>query len=134
MAVVVLAVERRFQRLEKPVFRIVRLVLHYLKQKRVSLAIYLVGDREMRKNVLSYPTSPEFPRPDVRGRYLGEVLVNPEYIQRRGESLSGIVIHGLLHLLGYDHKKKHGRIRMECEEERILAYVKNTKFGNDKFL
>ncbi len=95
----------------------------------VSLAF--IGDREMRAlnarfrnqpqttDVLSFPGS---------GRELGEVLVAVPLARRQarhyghplGDELDLLVVHGLLHLVGYDHHRLADRRRMENMEQRIL--------------
>jgi len=82
--------------------------------------IFLVGDAFMRKNVLAFPAPKRFPRPDREGRYLGEIYLNPDYVKRHKENLIFMLVHGLLHLLGYDHIGKNDRIKMERKEHFLL--------------
>lgn len=123
VAVTITSLESRFRRLERPFRRLIQRAARFLGLRAISLELYLVGDRTMRSNVLAYPAHPDFPRPDRRGKYIGEIIVNPDYIRRRGESLPRMVIHGFLHLAGYDHVRRSDRIKMEREEQRILAHV-----------
>jgi rRNA maturation RNase YbeY len=85
-----------------------------------SAEVYLVGSRRMHKNVLSYPATKGFPHPDIPGKYLGEIYLNPDYIEAHGESLAHMLIHGFLHLLGYVHDSKDARMRMERRERVLL--------------
>ena len=80
-------------------------------------------------NVLSFPASPG---PALRAsRYLGDVALAFETIEREaaeeGETfadhLTHLVVHGILHLLGYDHVKEDEARRMEALETRILASI-----------
>lgn len=101
-----------------------------LRLKDASFDILLVGNRFMRKNVLSFPAPKRFPHPGGSGRYLGEVYLNPDYIKADPffngsrfairDKLAYMLIHGLLHLLGYDHKKKNDIIKMENMERKLL--------------
>lgn len=60
---------------------------------------------------------------------LGDVVVCPEVARRNAASHAGtfereidlLVVHGLLHLLGYDHHNDADAERMEGRERRILA-------------
>ena len=116
-------------------------ILTTLKIKGVGLEVYLVGDKLMPKNVLAFPNPNGFPRPDFNKlNFLGQIYLNPTCIKRQyqGEyapqfalNICGLqnpnclvvymLIHGVFHLLGYDHKRKSDRIVMEKKEGAILA-------------
>ncbi len=89
--------------------------------------IALVGDKTMKKNVYSYPAKPGFPQPGVKGKPLGEIYINPMYILNEGEKIEFMVIHGFLHLLGYDHIKKSDTIVMERLEAKLLSELGLTR-------
>ncbi len=92
----------------------------FLDIKNGYAEIYLVGKSFMDKNVLSFPAPKNFPRPDIKEKPLGEIYLNPDYIEKNRENLNYMLIHGFLHLLGYDHKKKDDIIRMEKKEKECL--------------
>ncbi len=87
--------------------------------------------REAPTNVLSFPAGdvpfvPEVPRP------LGALVLSGDTLQReagaRGVSLSEhlawLVIHGILHLLGYDHEHDEAQAEhMEALERAALAHL-----------
>ncbi len=89
-----------------------------------DLGIALVGPDEMRAlkrehlgideatDVLSFPIDRRDSLPDGVPRQLGDVVLCPQVV---GESWRGPLVHGLLHLLGYDHGPE-----ME-ERERALT-------------
>jgi len=96
-----------------------------LKTKCVE--IYLVGNSFMEKNVLSFPAPKDFPRPDVKNHEtLGEIYLNPVYIEGHNEDFIFMLVHGFLHLLGYDHKIKSGAMIMEEKENEIMAKLEST--------
>jgi probable rRNA maturation factor len=77
-------------------------------------------------NVLAFPAG-SLP---VRGRPpLGDVILAFETVAQEAEAadlalshhLSHLVVHGVLHLLGYDHEKPAEARRMEDLEVRVLA-------------
>lgn len=82
--------------------------------------IFLVGDKQMKKNVLAFPSQKDFPRPDLDEPALGEIHLNPSYIKGHDEDLLLMLVHGFLHLLGYDHEEGRDRIRMERKEQELL--------------
>jgi len=102
-------------------------LLLYTKKTNTFVDIFLVDSKVMDKNVLSYPEKASFPRPDRNGVTLGEIYLNPEYIKENKESLLYMLVHGYLHLLGYDHIRKDDRIVMEKEEDLIMS--KLTELG-----
>ena len=77
-----------------------------------ELGIAWVGSDEMRAlklehlgideatDVLSFPLDGRDELPDGEPRALGDVVLCPEVV---GESWREPLVHGLLHLLGYDH-------------------------------
>jgi probable rRNA maturation factor len=72
-------------------------------------------------------------RPGRRGAIIGDVYICPEVARRNarrqgvraGEELLRLVVHGTLHVLGYDHSDGAERVtsRMWRKQERILARV-----------
>ncbi len=77
-------------------------------------------------NVLSFPLADATTTPC---RLLGDVILARETVlaeaaaegKRPGDHLSHLVVHGVLHLLGFDHEKDADARRMAALERRILA-------------
>jgi probable rRNA maturation factor len=77
--------------------------------------------KETATNVLSFP-APE-------GFGLGDIALAFETVaaeaQAQGKSLaahaSHLIVHGFLHLLGYDHEDEGEAVEMEARERAILA-------------
>lgn len=129
--VIITSGEKQFKRLEAPLRSASLRVLRLLRKKNAVVDIALVGNKVMVKNVLAFPASKEMPRPDVKGKKaLGEIYLNPAYIRSYGEDLQYMLIHGVLHLLGYDHKKKSDRIRMEKKEHDLYYRIRH-RLSND---
>ncbi|PIR88545.1 MAG: rRNA maturation RNase YbeY [Candidatus Harrisonbacteria bacterium CG10_big_fil_rev_8_21_14_0_10_44_23] len=82
--------------------------------------VFLVDKEIMDKNVLSFPAPKDFPHPDLEQQPLGEIYLNPEVIQSQGHDLEALLIHGFLHLLGYDHQGKDDTISMQEQEQKLL--------------
>lgn len=92
--------------------------------KNAYVEVNIVGDNYMKKNVLSYEFPKNFIHPYAKGKVLGEIFLNPDYIRKNGEDFDFMLIHGFLHLLGYDHKIKSDRIEMEGREKSLLRKIK----------
>ena len=123
---------------EKRIKFIANQILIFLKKERHGVEVYLIDGRRMRlinkrfrgkdapTNVLSFEAvSPKLffePKKANKGevRELGEVYLCPSVILRRGEKLERLLIHGILHLLHYQHDKKNDTIEMEKLEAKIF--------------
>ena len=96
------------------------------------VAVALVGDRKMRElnsrfraidkvtDVLSFPADPVPAVPGPRpGRFLGDIVIATGQAARQARAAGlteqqewrRLALHGLLHLLGYDHERDGGRMR-----------------------
>jgi len=82
-------------------------------------------------NVLAFPAAlPPVPA-EMAGeaRHLGDVILAFETVKREAEAqnkpfsnhMSHLIVHGTLHLLGYDHESDRDAARMEAEETAILG-------------
>ncbi|MDB5649025.1 MAG: rRNA maturation factor [Hyphomicrobiales bacterium] len=80
-------------------------------------------------NVLSFPAA----EPDdvPKAPLLGDIVVAFETVQREAreeeksfpDHVTHMVVHGFLHLLGYDHENDADAEKMESAEQRILAQL-----------
>ena len=116
MKVVVEVWSNKDRRLVSNVRKTALKIGRFLRIGNRRLDIILVDDRFMKPNVKSCPAPKGFPG----GMPLGEVYLNPGYIKKEGEKLEYMLIHGLLHLLGYDHKRRNDIIIMEKKELECL--------------
>lgn len=100
----------------------------------VELAVSIVGSAEAHRlnarwrgrdyatNVLSFPV------PGPERRILGDVVICADVVRReareQGKRLDAhwahLVIHGVLHLMGYDHVRETDARLMEGRERRVL--------------
>jgi probable rRNA maturation factor len=110
-----------------------------------SFTVLLTGDAAIRKlnrdfrgvdkptNVLAFPQFEPSQLPK-KGKakhtvYLGDIVLGYQYIVGETKKynkvlinhISHLVIHGLLHLLGYDHTLEKDATRMERLEQKIMA-------------
>ncbi len=68
----------------------------------------------------------------IDGQILGDVVLCPKvaigYVRDHGgdpyEELSLYLVHGLLHLLGYDDMEEEKRGEMRAAEKRVMAHLK----------
>ncbi len=109
-----------------------------LGEKEKEISITLVSDNKIRQlnrkfhkvdsftDVLAFPMEDDFvSTKDI----LGDVVISPEVALRQAkkhsfeDELALLVIHGVLHLLGYRDEKKKMREMMENRERKILKQM-----------
>jgi probable rRNA maturation factor len=128
-----------------PLEAFLRRVRNELGLEEESLTVCLVSDAEIARmnekfrkkkgptDVLSFPTVARRrplrlrrgSRPVKPGEYLGDVVISPEtahrYAEKHKRKLSSelqlLILHGVLHLLGYDHEVDGGE--MDRVERRL---------------
>lgn len=79
-------------------------------------------------NVLSFPAFPLEPG-GMPGPMLGDIVIARETVEREAvdldksfdDHLTHLLVHGFLHLFGYDHMETDEAEEMEALETRILA-------------
>jgi probable rRNA maturation factor len=77
--------------------------------------------------------SPRFVAPPDRPRYLGDIAISferaaeqaPDYGQSTAAEVATLLIHGLLHLLGYDDKTEAERSVMHARQQELLEALYN---------
>jgi probable rRNA maturation factor len=72
-------------------------------------------------DVLSFPLDGHDSLPDGLPRQLGDVVVCPSFAAARGTPIATLLVHGALHLAGYDHEGDAGE--MLARQELLLREV-----------
>jgi probable rRNA maturation factor len=103
-----------------------------------EISIVITGNEQIRQlnaqylgidvptDVLSFPADEV--DPESGNPYLGDILIAFPYAQAQaltaghaiGNELQLLVVHGVLHLLGYDHGQEADRIRMWAAQSELL--------------
>ena len=118
-------------------------VLKDLACHNKELSILLTDDHRITKlnerylgrvgptNVLAFPMSGG-PLPEIESPMLGDVVISLETARRESVSLDEpfektldrLLIHGILHLLGYDHETSQKQAKcMEQQEQRLMSLI-----------
>ncbi len=121
-----------------------RRILKALGYEGYELTVVLVDDPEITRlnrqylrrnrptNVISFPMMDGTPE-SLRSRVLGDVVISAETAQRdageagekTGDEILFLMIHGILHLAGYDHEGSAAeRRKMETKENEFFKRLK----------
>ena len=120
--------------------RVVKKFLDYYKLKGYKVSIALVDDEEIREvnknyrnsdsttDVLSFSSSEEEKKEE---KFLGEILINYNQTERQAPSFNHtpweefvfILVHGLLHLLGYDDSNEKDKEKMISLGEEVIKKI-----------
>ena len=118
-------------------------LVKFFKSKNVTFTILLTNSFNMKKlnkkfrkrnkstDVLSFPsfTSKDLKKIKINEIYIGDIAISYEIINKRSKNiffnleLDKAWIHGLLHLIGYDHIKNNDYYKMNKIEKRILNSI-----------
>jgi probable rRNA maturation factor len=133
---------------ERTLQLLARRMLSRLDERNAVLDIFLLPHAEIKAlkarfikkqtepNVLAFPEPQSFPHPELGARakkgaakkvsakkYLGEIYLNKDILGRSPERTAPLLVHGVLHLLGYDHMKKADAAKMEKLEAEVLMKI-----------
>jgi probable rRNA maturation factor len=122
---------------------LIRKVLHAMEESRAEVGLTLTDDREIRRlnrqyrgidrptDVLAFAMREESGICSLSGgstHLLGDVVVSVETARRQAErqghplrrEMSILIIHGLLHLMGFDHERSRAAARSMRKKEKEL--------------
>ena len=118
-------------------------IIKFFKGKNITFTILLTNSLNMKKlnkkfrkhnkptDVLSFPffTPKNLKLIKAKNFYIGDIAVSYEIINSRSKKNNFLMefnkawVHGLLHLLGYDHIKNGDYFKMTRIEKRILNLI-----------
>ena len=141
----VIGLDKKFKKFEAGIQGVALKILKILNKNGVEAEIYLIDGRKMRflnkkfrgqdktTTILSFEEPKNFICPPPAGgskhKKIGEIYLNMTNDRRPTTNDSSgllvvsrrLLVHGLLHLLGYDHRKKNDRIKMEKAEKSLIS-------------
>ncbi len=152
MSIEILSLQRALPVDTDRLHRHARLALEALGHDHCDLSLVLVNDRRMRElnrtyrgkssttDVLSFEGPPN-PLPRMP-RFLGEIVISVPRAHRQAltagltpeDELSNLLIHGICHLLGFDHERGEEDQRiMKAEEEKAARHIRGKEgHGGEK--
>ena len=145
MAIHLLSKQKTLPIRPKAMRRRLNVLMKDLGLSETELSITITDDREIRAinaqyrgvdkatNVLAFALE-EGPLMPGAPRVLGDIVISADTIRREagplgytdGEMLYFYLVHGLLHLIGYDHEKgPKEAARQEAETERLWNMIRH---------
>lgn len=130
----IIARDKRLIRYVPDVKKTAEAVLRLIGEPSACVEIALVSQRDIHSlnamlrghdkptNVLSFPIADDFVS-EEKGMCMGEIYISPAFVRQHGQSLGHMVVHGILHLWGFDHETKRDRIEMEQVEKEICSLL-----------
>jgi rRNA maturation RNase YbeY len=126
-------------------------ILEILKYKDFDLGIWFTSEATIREynrdyrnkdqatDILSFPFHSELKAGErIKAKHaddknIGDIIMAPSYIQRDPKNLGGtfeermqlLLVHGICHLLGYDHETDADFRRMRLKESYILKNLRS---------
>ena len=111
--------------------------------KKVTLTLLLSNNKNIKKlnkvfrkknkstDILSFPLDKKIKI--TKNTYLGDIIISYNYLDKPRsqdlksfkEKVAKILIHGFLHLLGFDHKKNKDYFKMLKEENLLFKSVQS---------
>lgn len=109
---------------------VAKIVLKGENRERENISIAFVSSDEIKKlnqkyrkknkptDVLSFGKTLDF-KSD-----LSEIVICPEVVKKNNEELAKMLVHGILHILGYEHEKSEKEAKeMEKKQEKYLSKI-----------
>lgn len=135
MEIDIVTKSKKWEGKEILVKKLTKKIIPHLKIKAEEVSISLVSDAQMKKinfqfrdknkptNVLSFPAFDEV--------FLGDIVIAFETLERESKEqnktfsdhLTHLILHSILHLLGYDHEEEKDAKKMERLEMKILQQL-----------
>lgn len=119
-------------------------VLSQLHKETVEVTVAFISDDDMQElnnqfrekdhptDVLSFPIEDDFPVDDIN--YIGDVAISIDTAERQAEEFGHsleveifqLLLHGLIHLSGYDHEEDEGKmdeleLKLRTETEKYYC-------------
>jgi probable rRNA maturation factor len=144
MKILIRSLQRRRSLNKKRILNTASRILSILEQQNAELSILFVGDRKMKQlnteyrgirkttDVLSFETGLPF-IPEGADNVLGDIVISVPKAESQArtygsgfyDEVSRLLVHGTLHLLGYEHEgSEYKASRMRKKEEELIDAIK----------
>jgi probable rRNA maturation factor len=117
-------------------------IINYFDLLNIELTISIVGEKKIHElnndfrfidsetDVLSF--SADELNPETGSKYIGDIIISYPIAEKQSSSshylvsdeLDLLTIHGLLHLIGYDHERKEEKKQMFAVQSKLVQLIK----------
>lgn len=118
----------------------IKKILEEEKKQNFDINIIFINNQNIKEINLeyrskNYPTDViSFPVENSKKMVRGDIFISLEKVKENavkyGEKfkneLKKIIVHGVLHLIGYDHVKKNQKEKMYIKQENYIKFLKGT--------
>ena len=106
--------------------------ISFVGKKRIRAINRRFRGKDKATNVISFPFMDNLPKEKI----IGDIIICPSVASKEARKygnnfvdyIAFLLIHGFLHLLGYDHIKEKDRLIMERKEEEIFRSISLQNF------
>jgi probable rRNA maturation factor len=113
----------KFKINKKSFSQVAKIVLSGENRETESLSLAFVSKVEIKKLNQKFRKKNK-PTDVLSFEEINEVVICPEVVKEKNEDIKKVFVHGVLHLLGYDHEKSEKDAElMEKKEEIYLEQI-----------
>lgn len=149
MQISILNKQRKYPIKKEKLLQWTRRVLLFQKMDKAEMGLVFVNNRQIRiynrdyrekdqaTDVLAFPML-EGVGADLHPMFMGDVMISLEMVEKEAcfyrrkmeDQLLILLIHGILHLLGYDHERSDGEaVKMQRRERFLFKRLKDSSKG-----
>jgi len=123
-------------------------------KNKISLSLILCSDEEIKEvnhdtrnkdkatDVLSFPMQGEDEFITITPQHIGDIMISFDTLVRQASVLGHtnmdefirLLIHGMLHIKGYDHETEQESILMQQEEDRISLLLEEQGIAKENLI
>lgn len=112
----------------------VKLIVRFVNKSNIKNLNFEFRKKNINTNIISFPYIENTYNKDIH--YIGDIVVCSSIIKKQSKKRKEkpldywkkIILHGVLHLLGFDHKSYFDFKKMEKIEKKVFLKLKITKY------
>jgi len=90
--------------------------LYFVSEKKIKKINQEIFNKNLPTTVIALPSNRQFLDSCI---FLGDIYISKEEAKKQGFDIEALFLHGLLHLLGFDHKQPADEKNFSLIEEKL---------------